>query len=138
MSTSNRRTGKTRRAIQKQRNIYKNIEAKNRAVNKGRIIKEEHGQELYSAGFCANSAKKLYELIIKKGDPETSITTKQRIQKYRKQILNLLVYWARYIEDLNVSSLTNRSLIDYGECREQYKSLCRLMEIYYGVELHKK
>lgn len=90
---------------------------------------------MYSDSYCENSADKLISLIIKEGDYQVNENVLQRIQKYKDQILNLLVYWSRYYPyghgDLRVTDIETVGVVVYPD---KYEKLCKLIEIYYKNE----
>jgi hypothetical protein len=138
-TSSHRNTAKIRRELRKQRNIAKNQKAKIEAIRKGKIIKEEHGQGMYSDSYCENSAIKLISLIIKEGDYQVNENVLQRIQKYKDQILNLLVYWSRYYPYGHGSlQATDTETVGVVVHLDRYEKLCKLIEIYYKNETIKR
>ena len=128
-STANQ---KRRRQARKERNRVKDEQAKAKAIRTGKIIHEQHGHEMYSEIYAENMATKLINII----EP-TVYTSKEEkiknIQKYKEQILDLLIYWPRNIETdecLRVKYDPGCPLFGYF-----YRRLQRLLSIYYNREV---
>ena len=93
-STANQ---KRRRQIRKEKNKEKDKQAKAEAIMSGKIIHEQHGHKMYSEIYAENMAVKLINII----EPNAYVKKEERIkntQKYKEQILDLLIYWPRNIE----------------------------------------
>lgn len=94
-STANQ---KRRRQARKKRNREKDKQAKAEAIGNGKIIHEQHGHEMYSEIYAENMATKLINII----EPTNYTSKEERLkntQKYKEQILDLLIYWPRDIEE---------------------------------------
>lgn len=125
-STANQ---KRRRQARKERNREKDKQAKAEAIENGKIIHEQHGHEMYSEIYTENMATKLINII----EP-TNYTSKEdkikNIQKYKEQILDLLIYWPRCIEKeecLRVKYDPGSPLFGYF-----YRKLQRFLSEYYN------
>ena len=110
----------------------KDEQAKAKAIRTGKIIHEQHGHKMYSEIYAENMATKLINII----EP-TVYTSKEEkiknIQKYKEQILDLLIYWPRNIETdecLRVKYDPGCPLFGYF-----YRRLQRLLSIYYNREV---
>ena len=87
-----------RKTDRKRKNQEKQIQDRIKAIERGRIIKEEHGQKQYSLDYCINTYKALEKLI----NPDPKINSRlgnKLVQKYKDIILDLITYWKRTTDD---------------------------------------
>lgn len=127
-STANQ---KRRRRARKERNKEKDEQAKADAIRTGKIIHEQHGHKMYSETYANNMATKLINII----EPTVYVSKDDKlknIQKYKEQILDLLIYWPRCIETeecLSIKYDPGDPLFGY-----QYRRLQKFLSIYYNKE----
>lgn len=128
-STANQ---KRRRQARKKRNREKDEQAKADAIRTGKIIHEQHGHKMYSEIYAENMSTKLIDII----EPTAYVNKEDKIkniQKYKEQILDLLIYWPRCIEKeecLRVKYDTAAPLFAY-----RYRRLQRFLFEYYNKEI---
>lgn len=125
----------------KKKEREKNEKIKQSAINRGRIIKEEHGQKCYSREYCNNTSAVIDNKIIAESrvDVHNRKTFKKyinSIQKYKDIILDLLIYWPRLYNThvLDLSLVDKNDEIHTGDVVNKlaYYKMLKYINIYYN------
>ena len=128
-----------RKANRKLKNQEKQIQDRIKAIERGRIIKEEHGQKQYSLDYCIETYRALEKLI----NPDPRVNPRlgnKLVQKYKDIILDLITYWKRSTDD---SLYGNK--VPLGPKDERlgfplyslyYENLCDWLRSYYNQNIH--
>lgn len=129
MSSRTSKKKAERRRLRRERNKAKEEIDKAKAIKNGKIIKEEHGQGMYSITYARRVANVLIDIINNAPDKFKAI------MKYKAKIFDLLVYWPRefcayrnngYGKTLDDFTGNPRSVI-------LYRILLGFIENYYNV-----
>jgi len=124
-----------RKANRKQKNQEKQIQDRIKAIERGRIIKEEHGQKQYSLDYCIDTYKALEKLL----NPDPKINSKlgiKLVQKYKDIILDLITYWGRTTDDSLYGNKVPKGPKDerlgFPLYSLYYENLCSWIRCYYN------
>ena len=128
-----------RKTNRKRKNQEKQIQDRTKAIERGRIIKEEHGQKQYSLDYCINTFKALEKLI----NPDPRINPRlgnKLVQKYKDIILDLITYWKRTTDDAlygnKVPLGPKDERLGFPLFPEYYENLCYWLRSYYNQNNH--
>lgn len=126
-----------RKAARKQKNQEKQIQDRIKAIERGRIIKEEHGQKQYSLDYCINTYKALEKLI----NPDPRLNPRlgnKLVQKYKDIILDLITYWKRTTDDAlygnKVPLGPKDERLGFPLFTYYYEALCSWIRCYYNQQ----
>lgn len=128
-----------RKERRKLKNQEKQIQDRIKAIERGRIIKEEHGQKQYSLDYCIETYRALEKLI----NPDPRINPRlgnKLVQKYKDIILDLITYWKRTTDDTYYGNKVplgpKDERLGFPLFPEYYENLCYWLRSYYNQNNH--
>lgn len=130
MSSRTSKKKAERRRLRRERNKAKEEVDKAKAIKNGKIIKEEHGQGMYSITYARRVANVIIDIINNAPDKFKAI------MKYKAKIFDLLVYWPREFCEYRKDRVSNKTMDDFtGNPRSVvlYRILLGFIENYYNV-----
>ena len=133
MSGSNRK--KERRRMRYERNVRKEIEYKNQAWKKGKLIEENHNQGPYSAQYTIDLAERLYKYVGQEKEKAIQVElgnivitdrlTKlplnpdevfvRGFQKYKMKIQDMILHWNPEVKKNNYYEYLKKILEVYWD-----------------------